>query len=120
MRTLKEQEYQCTALKYRSLSSFYELLLEIIVSCGLTYVMLLWHWVPAGLVGAWGIMSTIKCFTKWQRHAREYRNFQADFDAMMFRNRTRAFLDKINKAVEDGEKELSRMEQEMRDDEIQH
>ena len=116
-RTLKEQEYQLIALKYRhekqSLSLFLEVLLGILVTfLLLTYV----HIVAAGFFASWSILTVYSIFKKYRRYLHEYVDFKLEMELMLLRGpNAPGFLGKLNRAVADGEKELARMEKEMKD-----
>lgn len=85
MRTLKEQEYQLLALKERSEKECLGFLLEIFVGIVATYVAMLWHNIPAAMVGAAFILSSWNCFHRWRWALTAHVQFKNDFDAMVTR-----------------------------------
>lgn len=117
MRTLKEQEYQLIALKYKSISAGKSFIMEMLVGIIVTYLLLQWNSYVAALVGAWICVGVFSCYKEWTKLAVMYVDFKLEMELMMLRGpNAPGFLGKLNRAVADGEKELDRMEKEMKDD----
>lgn len=118
-RTLKEQEYQLIALKYRQENWNTKFLMEVILGSLVTGLLLMYvHVVAAGFFASWSILTCYSIFKKYRRYLNEYVDFKLEMELMMLRGpNAPGFLGKLNRAVAEGEKELARMEKEMKDDE---
>ena len=88
MRTLKEQEYQLIALKYRhekfSTSFLLEVVLGLLVTCLLAmYVNI----VVASFFASWSIITCYSIFKKYRRYLNEYVDFKLQMETMILRGR---------------------------------
>ncbi len=118
-RTLKEQEYQLIALKYRQEKLSLSFLLEVILGSLVTFSLVMFvHPIAAAGFASWSILTCYSIFKKYRRYLNEYVDFKLEMELMMLRGpNAPGFLGKLNRAVAEGEKELARMEKEMKDDE---
>ena len=84
-RTMKEQEYQLLAMKERAEKECLGFLLEIFLGIVVTYVLLLWHNIPAAMAGSLFLMSTWTCFHRWRLAFALHKQFKHDFEEMVAR-----------------------------------
>ena len=83
-RSLKEQEYQLLALKYRHEKLSTNVLLELILGILVTFLLLMYvHVVAAAFFASWSILTVRSLFKTWRRYLNEYVDFKIDFDIMM-------------------------------------
>ena len=82
-RTMKEQEYQLIALKYRAEALLFRVLAEVGLGGWIMYGLLQWHWIPASLAGAYSILGVWNLTRMWYASHYEYLVFRQEFEEMV-------------------------------------
>jgi len=87
-RTLKEQEYQLIALKYRQEKLSLSFLLEVVLGLLVTFLLVMFvHPIAAAGFGAWSILTCYSIFKKYRRYLNEYVDFKLGLETMILRGR---------------------------------
>ena len=103
-RTLKEQEYQVVALKYRAEAAFSRIWVELGLGSWIVFGLLHLHWIAASLVGAYSILGVINLSKRWLVVRYEYVTFKSEFDQMVMLGDPNTLPGKIMASVKEGEK----------------